>query len=121
VVKHRKRIPILSLSINAFFDVVRKIPYRRDNPPVEVVGRPKIIAENAMIGMDCKKKAVFISSYMRENKIPYRLIASSKKKNRQFHHVFPQIEIQGTWKNFDATYGHYRPFEKKIVTNAEVI
>ena len=121
VIRNNFRIPILELSITGFFDVVRKIPYRRDNPPVEVIGRPGLIAANSKLGIKKKKKAVLISAWMREKGIPYRLIASSKKRNGKFHHVFPQILVSGKWKNFDATYNYYRPFEQKIVTNAEVI
>lgn len=113
-------VPITSLPINRVFDMVRKIPYRRDTKPIEVVTRPAKILKNRLLGMDCKKKAILISSYCRERGIPYRLIASSRLPSRRIHHVFPQVNIGG-WVDFDATYPHYRPFQKKTLTRREVL
>lgn len=116
-----KMVPFSSLSIQQAFEAVRKMPYRRDTKPTEVVARPSIIMRNAPLGIDCKKKAILLSAFMKRRGIPYRLIASSKKKNGRIHHVFPQANIGGLWHNMDATYSHYRPFEPKLVTRAEVL
>lgn len=116
-----KMVPFSSLSIQQAFEAVRRMPYRRDTKPTEVIARPGIIARNAPAGIDCKKKAILLAAYMKRRGIPYRLVASSKKKNRRIHHVFPQANLGGVWHNLDATYSHYRPFEKKLVTRAEVL
>lgn len=114
-------VPVTSLSLFEFFDLVRKIPYRRDIHNIEVVARPEKILRSSDAGMDCKKKSVLMSSYCRSVNIPFRLIASSRRSDGRIHHVFPQAKISGRWRNIDATYSHYRPFEHKSVTRAEVL
>jgi hypothetical protein len=116
-----KLIPFSDLSMREAFDFVRRMPYRRDVKPIEVVSRPREIVKNYPVGMDCKKKAILLSSYLRENRYPYRLIASSRRPDGKIHHVFPQVRLSGNWRNLDATYSYYRPFEKKSVTRAEVL
>ncbi len=119
--KNGRIVPLTSLNMIDFFNLVRSIPYRQDIKPIEVVARPNGILKNAFMGMDCKKKAILIASYLKNRRLPFRLIASSKRKNRRIHHVFPQVAIGGKWLNMDATYSHYRPFEHKALTRAEVL
>lgn len=113
--------PLSKLSLKEFFDLVRLIPYRQDNKPIEVIARPKHILTFSGNGMDCKKKAILISSYLKRNRIPYRLVGSSRKPSGKIHHVFPQAFIAGQWENLDATYSNYRPFAVKRVTAWEVL
>lgn len=110
-----------NLTMKEFFDFVRKIPYRMDNSPIEVISRPAHIIKLRGSGMDCKKKAVLIGSYLKCNNIPYRFIASSNKPNKKIHHIFPQVLLGGEWKNLDATYEYYLMFEPKKVTKSEVV
>lgn len=119
--KGGKLVPFSSLSLMDAFDIIRRIPYRRDIKPIEVIARPNGILKNAPVGMDCKKKAILIAAYLKERGIPFRLIASSRKPNRRIHHVFPQMNVAGKWLNADATYPHYRLFQQKPVTKAEVL
>lgn len=119
--RNGKYIPFSSLPMNEAFDAVRKMPYRRDQVPTEVVARPEIIFRNRPLGIDCKKKAILISAYLKRRGIPYRLIASSRKRNRKIHHVYPQMNIAGVWHNMDATYNHYRAMEPKFTTKTEVL
>jgi hypothetical protein len=121
VKRNGKLIPLSNLSILEMFDVVRKIPYRRDIHNIEVVARPIKILASSPAGMDCKKKSILMSSFCKENKIPFRLIASSRRPDRKVHHVFPQGFLSGMYRNLDATYPHYKPFEDKQVTAAEVL
>lgn len=121
VFKNGMMIPFNRLPLNDAFDHVRMIPYRRDTKPIEVVSRPREIFRKRNIGMDCKKKAILLASYLRERGLPYRLIASSRLPNRRIHHVFPQLCIFGQCLNFDATYSHYRPFQPKYTTRMEVL
>jgi len=114
-------IPFSDLSIKEAFDLVKNIPYRQDNAPIEVISRPSILMKNSKSGLDCKKKSILISSYLHNKNIPYRLIASSKRPNGSIHHVFPQMLYNGKWLNMDATYRNYKPFDKKTVTKAEVL
>lgn len=121
VVKNGRKVPITSLSLFEFFQVVKNIPYRKDTKPIEVISRPKHILRKRHLGMDCKKKALLIGSYLHGRGIPYRLIASSRKKNGRIHHVFPQAKLKNGWCNVDATYNHYRLFQPKTVTSMEVL
>lgn len=119
--KNGRSVPLLSLTIKEFFNLVRKIPYRQDKKAVEIIARPKHILKHRALGMDCKKKSVLMASYCKSKKIPYRLIGSSIRENRRIHHVFPQAYLSGEWKNLDATYNNYRIFEPKKVTNYELL
>ncbi|MDD5688607.1 MAG: hypothetical protein PHE88_12335 [Elusimicrobia bacterium] len=121
VSRHGQLIPFSSLPINEAYNFVRRIPYRKDTKPVEVVARPGEIIRQRNKGMDCKKKAIVLSAYLRRRGLPYRLIASSRLPTGRIHHVFPQIGFCGLWLNFDATYPYYRPFETKRITNMEVL
>ena len=114
--------PALStLTIDQAFDQIRKIPYRQDTTPIEVVARPAISLRHKDIGIDCKKKSILMASYLKSRGIPYRLIASSNKPSCRIHHVFPQMRFGNTWLNLDATYPKYRPFQEKVLTHAEVL
>lgn len=119
--KNGRLIRVTALPLNEYFDLVRKIPYRRDMKPVEVVARPAHIFKYKTLGMDCKKKSILMGSWLREKKIPFRFIASSRRPDRRIHHVFPQGFLKGKWENLDATYSHYRPYQVKEVTAAEVL
>lgn len=115
-----KRMRLSDFPALAFFDFVRRIPYRRDVPRIEVVGRPARLLSGELRGLDCKKKSVLIAAWAKRNYVPYRFVAVSRRKDKRFHHVFPQLYLGG-WVNFDATYAHYRPGDRKRVTAAEVI
>jgi hypothetical protein len=112
------------MTLQDFFNFVRRIPYRRDttNPhPKEIISRPHYIVKHRNLGMDCKKKAILLGSFLRCQGIPYRFIGSSQRRDRRVHHIFPQAFIGGNWKNVDATYSDYRLFQPKRVTFSEVL
>jgi len=118
---HVKGKPLSSFNLFEYFDYVKNIPYRKDIKGIEVVSRPAKIINNKDVGMDCKKKSILISAYLKSRNIPFRLIASSKRPDKRIHHVFPQMKIDGKWLNMDATYSDYKPLELKTVTKAEVL
>lgn len=114
--------PVSRLPLEDFFDFVRRIPYKRDRKPVEVLMRPYYVFRFAKKGADCKKKAIAISSYLALSGTPYRLIGSSRRRDGRIHHVFPQGLIAGQWRNLDATYPEYELFQSKPdITHAEVL
>lgn len=119
--KNGQNILLQNLSLPDFFNLVRKIKYRKDHAPIEVISRPRHILNLRGLGMDCKKKALLIASYLRNAGLPYRLIGSSKRENGRIHHVFVQGFINDRWENIDATYKHYKLFQEKKVTNAEIL
>ena len=121
-IRHMGKMRILSkLPLNVFYDFVKNIKYRMDNSPIEIVSRPKHIINHRQMGMDCKKKSILIASYLKKNRIPYRFICSSSRPNKRIHHIFPQAFLSGEWKNVDATYNHYKIYDKKYVTKAEYL
>lgn len=109
------------ISLKSFFSFVKRLPYRRDTAPVEVVARPLYILKNYKLGIDCKKKTILVTSYLDLNNIPYRFIGSSRRVDKKIHHIFPQALIDNQWKNVDATYDDYELFEPKYVTSYEVL
>lgn len=109
------------LSLQDFFDVVRKIPYLRDTKGSEVVARPRLIFSE-FPAIDCKKKAILMASWMEINKIPWRFISTSMRKDKRIHHVFAQGFINGEWKNVDPTYSYFRLFQPKVgITKTEIL
>lgn len=117
-----RHIPLSSLPLDDYFDVVRNIPYKMDKRPIEVVMRPKYVFQyGPRIGADCKKKAIAIGAFAAYHGIPYRFIGSSRRPDKKIHHVFPQLLLSGDWKNVDATYPEYELFMAKKATKAEVL
>lgn len=107
------------LPLEAYFNAVRSIPYRKDPPGTETVARPSAILR--MPAADCKKKSILIAAWCKANGIPYRLIACSALRNRRVHHVFPDARINGEYRPLDATYPSYRPFQVRPYTKLEVL
>jgi hypothetical protein len=128
-VKRKGRaVSLADLTLPQIHTLVRKIPYRRDLAPVEVVARPRHILDHAALGMDCKKKNIVLCAWARENGIPFRMIASSTRPDKRYHHVFPQMRVSprtsmagGEWISTDATYASNRIGEHKKVTAAMVL
>jgi len=113
------------LDLKEFYDFVRGIPYRRDTKPIEVVSRPRYILENVNKGMDCKKKSLLFGSWFTKQGfsplIDWRFMAVSMRPDKHFHHVFPQIKLNGKFQNTDATYKHYRIFSTPHYTAVNVL
>ncbi len=124
--------PLENLSLAEFFTRVANMTYHLDPKGREVVARPRwALAMARKRGIDCKKKAILMASFLKLKGIPFRFIGSSSKKPSFFngtpriHHVFPQARIcdetKCDWRNVDATYPHYRLFAAKPgVTRAVV-
>lgn len=111
-----------SLSLPAFYNLVKNIPYKRDSKPIEVIARPKIILSKFMNGRDCKKAAILMGAWFHRRGVPYRLMTVSTRRDRAVHHVFPQVRsMNGDWLNVDATYPDQKLFERKRVTKAEIL
>jgi len=108
-------------SLHSFFSYVKNIPYKEDPTGTEIVSRPKYLLQGTAVfeGMDCKKKAVLIGAWAEAHGVPWRLLAVSERKDKQIHHVFPQLKINGEWKTVDATYPDYQLFMPKKITAGE--
>ena len=125
--KNGKNVPLASLTLGEYHSFVRRLPYKRDDKPVEVIARPRIALSrvNETGGIDCKKKGILMGAWFAENGFPavsgFRFVAVSTKPNRAIHHVMPQVNIGGAWLNADATYSNQRLFSPKRVTKYEVL
>jgi hypothetical protein len=112
---------LAELSLQQYYDFVRRLPYRRDKKPVEIVGRPKYILEQHAAGLDCKKKAVLMGSFLRLYGIPFRFIGASSRQDGAIHHIYPEAKINGAWIHVDATYPRYRIGQTKRETKREIL
>jgi hypothetical protein len=108
-------------SLVDYFDYIKNIKYRMDRKPREILARPAISLKFKNAGIDCKKKALLIAAWSKQNNIPFRFVASSRRPDRQVHHVFPQLYISGRYINVDATYPTNSINEKKRYTRMIVL
>lgn len=114
----RRGTPLNELPLPEYFKVVSEIPYQRDASGIEIVTRPYLILKNP-VAADCKKKAILISSYLKNNNIPYRFKAVSSRRSRELHHVLVEANINGQWVEIDATYPRNQLYQKKRWTNSK--
>jgi len=121
-VKNNGRLtPLAQLSLKSFFDIIKRIPYRKDRRPIEQVKRPLLtILDNKA---DCKKKSIIIAAYCEIKKIKYRFMTTSSLPSGNIHHVYVQVfnPKKNKWLNVDSTYNYNKLFELKPVTNWEVL
>jgi hypothetical protein len=105
-----------------FYDFVRKLPYVRDVPEMEIVSRPKYLL-TLFNALDCKKKSILYGSFMKlkygDNS--YRFVISSNRPDGAIGHIFTQIYSNGQWINADCTYKKNIIGAKKKVTNFEIM
>lgn len=116
-----KQTALADLPVEYFFSIVKDIKYKIDSKPVELLMRPYYAMKFRKNGLDCKKKSILMASFAKANNIPYRFIASSIRKDKRKHHVFPQLFINEQWVNFDCTYNNYYIGQEKELTAAEVL
>lgn len=111
--------PYASMSPEAFYHLVRKIPYKADPRGNEFLQRPWATLSGASPWGDCDDFAILLGSYAVQKGIRYRLAIGGSKAYRNlntgklvvpFHHVWPEFEVLGMWKPFDATYSRYSPY-----------
>lgn len=123
VVKDNKQIPLSKLSLPDFFNFVKNIPYRKDPSPREIVARPYYIIKHRALGADCKKKGTLICSFLRIKNYKYRAIGSSTRPDGVICHIYFELydPKEKQWKPVDATYKHYRLFEKKTDETAREV
>lgn len=113
--------------LDQFYSKVRSIPYVEDSEETtffqrdddEEVARPLFLLDREMYpALDCKKKAVLMSSWLEAHGDPWRLVTNSELPSKEQHHIFPQIQIDGEWYNVDATYPDYELYQSKPESTA---
>lgn len=94
------------LDLKSFFKFVSKdIEYKKDPVGYELIMRPKVLLKNKK--GDCDDKTVLCLAYFIENNIPCGYSIVSQRPDKEFHHIFPIIKINGKLYDFDATYSHH--------------
>ena len=111
-----------SFSLDDFFNVIKKIPYKKDPPGIEYLQRPEVLLKHYGKGADCDDKSIAIASWAKENGLPYRFIASGKFADKPYHHVYVEMLIRNKWIVVDATYPEnvlgfelFKPAKKQIL------
>jgi hypothetical protein len=115
------RLPLSRWPLPAYHEFVKRIPYRIDAKPREVVARPALLLGAIRHGADCKKKNVLMCAWAKRNRVPYRMLASSNRPDRVITHTYPEFRIAGEWVNVDATYRWHRLGERKRNTATEIL
>ena len=116
-----------NLSLADFFNRVKNIRFKLDPKFREITSSPRyLINPRLFSGMDCKKKAVLVQSWLKSRGIKTRLIGVSEREDKKIHHIFPQAKLEtnqgNKWFNVDATYPQYSLFAPKPkVTRAQVL
>lgn len=113
--------PVLSLSLQEFFDLVRAIPYQVDRRGVEIITRPWHALTSEWPGLDCKKKQILVASYLQEHAIPWRFVAVSSRPDGEIHHVIVEAKLRGEWVEIDATYPHNELGQLRPWSNRELL
>lgn len=116
-----ERVPLDQMQFRQFFDLVKHIPYRQDTEGVEVVTRPFHVLTHPWRGLDCKKKAILIASWLEQNQIPWRFVSVSSRPDREIHHVIVEADAGDGVRQIDATYPENKLGERTNWTKAEAL
>lgn len=95
-----------------FYEYVRKLPFLGDRGG-EILSRAiYTLNPNWTYNRDCDDKTLAICNYAESNLIPYRLKVIGEKKTP--HHIYPELNLNGNWYVFDATFPERCFFGKKL-------
>jgi len=74
--------------------------------------------EQTLISMagDCDCKSILAGSIFEKYKIPYRIVISSNKPDKKFHHTYLEIMKNNKFQPFDATYNYNKLYSEKPFT-----
>lgn len=97
-------IPYEHLGIAGFYEVLRKLPYKKDPQGLELVKRPGFTLSSIGPGGDCDDKAVAMAAMLYRLHIPFRFLAGGRQKTGPLHHVWVQGYVNGRWVDMDPTY-----------------
>lgn len=93
----------------ALFEFVRKIPYKPENK--ETLKAPSVTVND---GGDCDDKTILVCAWAILRGIKCRAtLAGVAREPGKYHHVFPELFINGEWWPYDATYS-YGQINKKL-------
>jgi len=109
-------------NLNNVYDIFRftqDIPYVRDidsTGHLEALKRPSIGVQEG----DCDDKTIFAAAALSKINIPYRIVTTSYRPDKEMQHAYLEILLNGRWLPFDATFKSNkifteRPFTHKII------
>lgn len=111
-----QRIPENSLydvfdnyDLQQIYNYVRNVKYVLDPIGAATAGGEDVELLKApwatdLFGGDCDCKSIFLGMYFERHKIPYRMAVISSRPDKELHHIYPEIFLNGQWLAFDATY-----------------
>lgn len=108
---------LADISLPEYYNIIKNIPFREDKKGVEVVTRPLHLFSAPWRGWDCKKKGIAIASWLKENHVPWKFTAVSRKPDGRIHHVIVKAEWNGKWLPIDATYSDNELYQTEKWTN----
>jgi len=85
-----------------FYLFVKNLPYKADPKKIETLSRPIYTLNPNYSPRDCDDKTILICAFCELKNIPYKILVTGKKN--RFHHVFPEVFLNGIWRIADATY-----------------
>lgn len=91
-----------------------------DGGSIELLRSPKYtLIERAG---DCDCKSILAGSLFTNKKVPFRLVVTSSKPDKQLHHIYLDVLVKNPvtgiedWKPFDATYPENEIWKEKDYT-----
>ena len=114
-------LPLSKMPLQTFYEMVKRLPYKKDTDGVEIITRPLHLLTSPFKGYDCKKKAVLLAAWLKQNNIPFEFIAVSSRQDKKVHHVLIRALINGSWVSIDPTYQENILFQEKPWTAAETL
>jgi len=113
--------PLDDLSLNEYFDFIKKIPYQEDGQN-EMLDRPKeLLNPKKWPGLDCKKKAILMASYLQKRGLKWALVAVCEKLGDDIHHVYTLLKNGTRFYPLDPTFSTAkflkinRPYKAEII------
>ena len=104
-----------------FFNFIKKIPYTEDSQD-EILDRPKgLLNPKKWPGLDCKKKAILLASYLHNRGLKWSFVAVSEKLGFPIHHVYCLLKYGNKFFPLDATYNNSKFLKINPVFEAEII
>jgi hypothetical protein len=110
-------LPFIDMKLSEFFNVVSKqINYVPDPKGKELVMRPQITMRRR--AGDCDDKTVLMLAWFQLKGFQCGYSIVSSRSDKDFHHIFPFIVVQGNIIDTDATYsknkiGNFKKWAKR--------
>jgi hypothetical protein len=115
--------PFDDYTLEEFYNLVKKIPYRPDPESIEFVQRPRYTLSkwNTPLACDCDDKAITMGAWLYRHGIPFQFLAVSNRPDKKLHHATLRAWINGKECIIDATYPKNELFVTKPITYEEKI